>query len=126
MELDAETIFALSCQSSWDRWEFAVVIQTMLHERRKLVRENVREHRKWHMVQKREKEREYHAAHKEQRNAAKRAREKAARDAAIAAGQPTPEQVKWARRKARLRSVRDDVAAGVASLPNRGLVQSTK
>lgn len=120
MELDEETYFALSCQSSWDMWEFAVALHTVLLERRQAVRERVEWHRRVDKALKRERERLYHEKNKEARNAARRAAAALARDLALARGERTPEQIKWERRRARERAngervlalIREGVPAG--------------
>lgn len=113
MELDEETYLALSCQSSWDMWEFAVALHTCVIDRRERMREAVAWHRRIRKVEKRRQEREYYAKHKAVLNGAKRERAARAKADAIARGEKTPEQLKWERRKAKLRSVRDSVAAGL-------------
>lgn len=100
MELDGETIEALSCKSSWDMWEFAVALHTAVHERRERIREAVAWHRCIRKEEKRRIEREYHAKNRDARNAARRERERLRRQA-DPEGMRAKERAKWDKRKAK-------------------------
>ena len=112
VELDAETIYELSCKSSWDMWEFAVALHTSTLERREAIRERVAEHRKWNKECNRRnaaKLKEYKERNRDVLLARRRERERAARLANPDASR-AKERAKWEKRKSK---------AKAASLPNR-------
>ena len=103
MDLDAETIQELSCKSSWDCWEFAVVIRQLELEEREASRERVAEWRRYNRAGAREARRR-----QRQRYLANRVAVNAQRRAAHAADPvaQAKEREKWQRRKARMQAAK--------------------